>query len=234
MHSANRHGESGNALFFILICVALFAALSFAVTQSSRSGSDISRERAAILASEFIQYGTALEQAASRMIMMNGVVDYTVDMVDATTRNSAANGSCTTDKCKLFHPKGGAIQGRMMPDDAYEESFPTGWHPSNRGAASPRVHRVLDVGSEGNELGIAWFGIKKDVCLEINRKLGIADYANIPTEPISSAYTGTLTSFPTGGAILGSGAPQFAGKRAFCGYHNSSWGYYYYHVLWAR
>lgn len=226
-------GERGNVLFFILIGIALFAGLSFAVTQSSRSGSGIERERASLLASEFIQYGTAMEQAVANMVIVKGVPDYGIDVVDASTRNTTTNGSCTKDACKLFHPKGGGIQGRLMPDQAYDPAFSTGWNAANRGKASPRRVAVQDVGSSLRDLGVAWFGLKKEICQEINRKLGISNWQSIPTESnIDFAYTGTYTSFPEGGGLVTSA--QVDGKRAFCIYFNASWGYVYYQTLWAR
>lgn len=227
-----RGNQKGNVLFFVLLGVALFAALSFAVTQGSRTGtSTIDRERASLLASEFIQYGTAMEQGVSRMIISKGVPDYGLDLVDASTRNATANGTCTSEKCKLFSPQGGGIQGRDMPQQAYDPAYTLAYATGSLGKMSPRAVGVSGVGSSENDLAGVWFGIKDEVCKEINRKLGIANWQTIPVATASSVYSGTYTSFPSGGLITN---PELVGKRAFCAYHTTSWGNYYYHMLWAR
>jgi hypothetical protein len=58
------NSRSGNVLFLILIAVALFAALSYAVTSSSRSsGAQIGADQARIMAAEIRQYASSIEQA---------------------------------------------------------------------------------------------------------------------------------------------------------------------------
>lgn len=224
--------ERGNVLFFILLGVALFAGLSFAVTQSSRTGpGTVDKERAALWASEFIQYGTAMEQGVSRMIISKNVPDYGLDFVDASTRNTTANGTCTSDKCKVFKPTGGGIQGRDMPQQAYDPAFNLAYTAGSIGKMSPRAVGVTGVGSSDNDLAAVWFGIKDDVCKEINRKLGVPNWQTIPSATASSVYSGTYTAYPSGGIISNT---ELVGKRAFCAYHSTGWGNYYYHMLWAR
>ena len=63
MHA--KHTETGNVLFMILIAVALFAALSYAVTQSSRGGSSgIEDEKTTIGMGAINEYVTAIRTQA--------------------------------------------------------------------------------------------------------------------------------------------------------------------------
>lgn len=61
--------ENGNALFLILIAVALFAALSYAITNSRRGGGNIDRETATLNAASLVQMTTLLRSAADRMVL---------------------------------------------------------------------------------------------------------------------------------------------------------------------
>ncbi|MCD8569257.1 MAG: hypothetical protein LRY50_13400, partial [Geovibrio sp.] len=61
--------ESGNVLFLILVAVALFAALSYAVSSSTRSGSSDGgrQEDTEIIASSLLQYASGLAMAVEKM-----------------------------------------------------------------------------------------------------------------------------------------------------------------------
>src|SRR5882757_1232710 len=61
--------ERGNALFLILIAVALFAALSYAITQSGRGGGSVSAQTALITAGQVTEQPADIRSAATRMIL---------------------------------------------------------------------------------------------------------------------------------------------------------------------
>jgi len=101
MHSVSRASQRGNVLFLILIAVALFAALSYAVTSSNRSGSgDTSGEKAKLSQAVLDSYMAAINVGTMRLNFRGcGIIDYT----------PPAGWGSETHNCHLFHPDGGQV-----------------------------------------------------------------------------------------------------------------------------
>ena len=66
------HLQRGNALFLILIAVALFAALSYAVTRSGRGGGGIDRENTHLANARLDSLAAEAKAAISRLMMFEG------------------------------------------------------------------------------------------------------------------------------------------------------------------
>ena len=96
-----KHKQQGNALFFILIAVVLFAALSYVITSSQRSSPSIAKEQAILnkgLADNFV----AMVNAGAQLLESRGCVsiDYT----------PPAEQSASGDKsCFVFHANGAGV-----------------------------------------------------------------------------------------------------------------------------
>lgn len=107
--------NSGNVLFIILIAVALFAALSYAVTSSSRSGSgNVNKDKLEIQATSIIGFINSLTQATLRMNMSgvpNERISFVYDMKrkNGTTASAFNNFACLQENCRVFTPSGGGI-----------------------------------------------------------------------------------------------------------------------------
>lgn len=91
--------SSGNVLFLILIAVVLFAALSYAVTQSFRGGGSVDREALRIEAAQLVQYFSSIKHAIDRMKLVSGCSD-----TDITFYGTPAK-----PECGIFDPAGGNI-----------------------------------------------------------------------------------------------------------------------------
>lgn len=95
--------QRGNILFLILLAVVLFAALSYAVTQSIQGGgNDASSEIADLEAARQSDYITLVQNTALRLELIEGCasVDYTIPA------DQPGSGDFS---CYMFHPDGGAV-----------------------------------------------------------------------------------------------------------------------------
>lgn len=106
----SRDNERGNVLFLILIAAALFAALSYVVTQSSRTGSgDAAREKATLEASEILNYATAVQTAVGRLII-NGCNLSNISFENGYDGALHVNPDAPANKtCHVFEPPGGGV-----------------------------------------------------------------------------------------------------------------------------
>ena len=155
--------ESGNVLFLILIAVALFAALSYAVTQSTRSGSGSTEREQSILGSASLtQYPTALRTSIVRMILGG------VDISSIVFNPPSAFGAIVTDRL-VFHPDGGGAIFQSSPGDVMASGNAGTWY-HNGHFEIPDVGRS---GAGGNEVIAFLPGISAATCQRINEEFSI-------------------------------------------------------------
>lgn len=238
--NAPKDEVKGNVLFLILIAVALFAALSYAITQSGRGGgSGISKENTQIRAAQAVQALAAIKAAAMRMVL-SGV---SVDDIKVHTPGSVAEPCTDTDGTCLFTPDGGGATWPVFPDDTYNQELIAAINlPAiNLGKAkatsagdacgsSDCPGSVAGIGTALPEVGIGLAAITESVCAAINKGLG---RSSIPVQD--------PTDFA---ANFGSGYVTFTatpGEEALCvdiseaAFGNPAAGFYiYYQVLIAR
>lgn len=184
------HSQRGNALFLILIAVALFAALSFAVTQSSRSGgSNPSKEQGIVEAAKITQIGADLQSAALRMKLSGTAIDtITLHTVAGTGGPVASAVPCSSGATCLFGPDGGGAT-----------FIPLSTHVAKSGAteAFTNLFEIADnakVDGIANNAPILLYmanGISEETCRNLNKGLGIdgipQDLSFVAGTPIDAA-----------------------------------------------
>lgn len=112
-----KQSENGNALFLILIAVALFAALGFAFTQGSRSNlSWVEAEKNKANATQSQACSQAINSATKRL-QLRGCTSI------STSTDMA---SITNPSCAVFHVAGGGVQACGAGGGVEDESCMAG------------------------------------------------------------------------------------------------------------
>lgn len=211
------HSKSGNVLFLILIAVALFAALSYAVTSSSKGGGNgITKDKAKIIAAEIFQYASQIEQAITKLQLINKCSDTQISFERSpfdgsdtfyTNPNAPSNKSC-----HIFHPSGGGVSLKLPRDEWMEHTDHFLWYFSSlRCATNTGSHSASCLPSE-KDLVMSLYGVDQAICEEINLKM--LNTASIIGESTSiNVFQGL---YPASVVHLGFADPSLAGQRTFC------------------
>jgi len=149
--------QNGNALFLILIAVVLFAALSYAITQSDRGGGNVSSETNAIASTTIVQYASAVASGVTRM-QLRGISLDDIEFDEPPDSENEPNK-------QVFHPLGGGVAWQNVDPNAVVQDGSTtpGW--------SFKESPIENVGTSESDEMIRLYGVRKGVCEEINKRL---------------------------------------------------------------
>lgn len=210
-----RSKQTGNALFLILIAVALFGALSYALTQSSRGGGgNSSKEQATLLAAQVVSTANTIQQGVMRFSMIGSTAS-TIETNTPTNKCCAGSGTannyanfCTTGANCLFAPEGGGLSAPSLPRAAFDTTITSipafsitsifsgpnshngiqfdGLHPGFGAPFTP----VVDIGTNSADDLLEIYPLKQEVCLAINKGLGISGIPDSAGSDIGGAMAG--------------------------------------------
>jgi hypothetical protein len=125
---ASRTKERGNALIYVLIAIALFAALSFTLGRQMQGSGDsaMTEDRAELYATQIIAYAAQAKSAIDQM-KFSGTQIASLNL----TRPGAAGFETGSPIHKLYHPQGGGLAPGRLPEGATSQTNndpPAGWY----------------------------------------------------------------------------------------------------------
>jgi len=208
--SFNRH-ERGNALIYVLIAIALFAALGFTLsrqTDTSEIGS-LDDEKAELYATQVISYAAQARQVIDQMVF-TAATD--ASEIDFTTPNDVTFDTGTLIH-KIYHPQGGGLNPGTLPPQAISEVTTDpdpGWYLGRFNNVDWTPLAAGNTAAAGGleapfeEVILTAFQISEQVCGLINEKINGS--TAIPTSTASlrtilideSLHSGTNVEFTTG------------------------------------
>ncbi len=236
----NFKAENGNVLVYILIAVALFAALGFVVSNMMRSsGGSVSGEKDVIFASDVLNYGKSMRDMVQYMRISKGCSDNQIsferhpfDGTDSDYVNSNAPGDFS---CHLFHPRGGAMGYQAGIKDV---NGGLGWIFTGTNDGE-KIGKQCDFDRCADLIAVLP-DISPALCRKINETLGIAADNNFTTQEDNSfeidpfqgnySYEARLSDKATLGELEGRSAGCVRGNTN----PQDSNKYYFYQVLLAR
>lgn len=237
-----RWKESGNVLFLILIAVALFAALSYAVTQSTRSGSgDAAGEKNLISSAQLTQYPAGIRTALVRMIISNGTAEENLSFNRPSDFGDLTGGT-GEESMGVFHPNGGGANYSLAPADIMSGSSQGQW----RFNSDNEINLIGVTGGAGPTTAsadiIAFLpDVSQSICSRVNEELGLpttppaeTDAVYTPAVDMINDGTGPAGITAAGGTIGDIADPNNPLNGQPFGCFDDSGTFVYYHVLIER
>ncbi len=188
--------NSGNVLFLILIAIGLFAALSIAVTQSSRGSASITKESVRLIATQKLQYIHMYIEAINRLRVIEGYNQVIFDDRPPSNNGTCYRGRFAVPNCRvigLFHQSTGVYPPQPSKDwPEWSDSSYRYWNYWGWWSERGRINGQDVATQEPDEY--FWIGpVQREVCIELNIRLnGTSDM--LPPETIVGGGYGYVVS----------------------------------------
>ncbi len=221
--------ESGVVIWYILIAIVLFAALSFSFVRSSENTqSTANKEQAKVTANEILRYSKSLKLAVQQLISVHGCAENDVSFYsdkwaipgDYDNANTPVAGG--DFNCFIFNSQGAGIN--------WKGAFELGYLPEITADCD-----VDGVGTTGADIVMVMNNVSLEICREINKLSGVSMTGNMPdTQPSSCNYNSNAQgAFASVGTLAGA-----TGEETAClvgsGGMQPSGQYYIYSTIYAR
>jgi len=212
----DRTRQSGNAVLFILIAVALFGALSYTFMRGNKSGQgNLTSNQARIAAQELLAFFNAVEKAANKL-RARGCSESDISFANSVdtgpfiTGNDSA--SAPVDKsCHVFDSAGAGLN-MNMDWTKYQIPLASIPVPYQSQYANVRFNgdyaAIVSLGTNTTELSMAINWVKPEICDAYNQILG---------QTIDKVTVENDTALPY---TYGDTNLSLVGKYNFC-HHNS-------------
>ncbi len=153
----------GNVFIYILIAVVLMAALTYTLSknQDSNPGTEITDTQIKSIATSILSYTAAAQNAVNNM-STGGTEISSMQLL----RPDQANFNTAPNTDKLFHPDGGGLQYKSLPPNSTSSTLSTPVNGYYIGTV-----QVEWTPTTTKDLVLFAYGISKDVCTELNRKI---------------------------------------------------------------
>ena len=161
----DRSKEHGNALIYVLIAIALFAALSFTLGRQSDTSEvgSLDDERAQLYASQLISYATQTKSAVDQMLFTSASDIDDLDFMAPTD----ANFETAPVIHKVYHPQGGGLIPGKLPAQVVAQVTndpEPGWYLG-------RFNNIEWTATGSNDVILVAYQITEQACGLINEKI---------------------------------------------------------------
>jgi hypothetical protein len=214
----------GSALIIILIGIALFGFLAFAIGQSRKGSKAImTTEEGRLMATEIVQYGNDIRLAVDKLVSLEMANSDATGLYFAASGANAAYGVAGAHaEAEVFNDAGGALTYRAPPQDACDTACVYDFSGQ---------FAIDNIGTASADLVMTIVNLSAATCDKINaiQKTG---FTSIPTEDAVALARFDGTTYGASSVSIGG---TMAGLKSFC-YQESggSARYVFVHVLRAR